>query len=77
MIEQVAIGICGIASVFLSQSQHWRWQRFACLFGLAAQPFWFYATFKACQWGILFLSLIYTFGWMRGVYNFWILPRFK
>lgn len=74
MIDQVAIGVCGVTSVFLSQAKLRHVQRWACIFGLCAQPFWFYATWTAGQWGIFGLSFIYTFGWMRGVYNFWIRP---
>lgn len=71
MIEQIAIGLCGCSSVWLSQSPNPRVQRFACLFGLAAQPFWFYATWQAGQWGIFFLAFIYTVGWLRGVRTYW------
>ena len=46
-------------------------QRWACVFGLAAQPFWFYATWQAEQWGIFALAFIYTAGWLRGVWTYW------
>ncbi|MEO8752333.1 MAG: hypothetical protein ABI624_06625 [Casimicrobiaceae bacterium] len=71
MTEQIIIGICGLASVWLSQSPRVRTQRWACIFGLCAQPAWFYATWQAGQWGIFILSLIYTIGWLRGVHTFW------
>ena len=75
MIDQIAIGVFGCVSVFLSQSKARRVQRWACLFGLFAQPFWFYATWKAGQWGIFALAFVYTAGWCHGVYNFWINPE--
>lgn len=74
MIEQIVIAICGLSSVYLSQDRDPRRQRFACLFGLCAQPFWFYACWKAQQWGIVALAFVYTAGWARGVWNFWIKP---
>lgn len=72
MIEQVVIAICGLASVWLSQDTRRDVQRFACIFGLVAQPFWFYACVKAEQWGIVLLTFVYFAGWARGFYNFWI-----
>jgi hypothetical protein len=74
MIEQSIIAICGLASVFLSQDRRVAWQRWACIFGIVAQPFWMYACWKAEQWGIFILSFVYAAGWVRGVFNFWIRP---
>ena len=75
MIEQAVIAICGIVSVWLSQDRRHSLRRYACLFGLLAQPFWLYATWKAQQWGIVLLTFVYAAGWGRGVWNFWILRR--
>lgn len=75
MIEQIVIAVCGIASVWLSQDRRRsNAQRWACIFGIVAQPFWFYACWKAQQWGIVLLTFVYTAGWLRGVYNFWWKP---
>lgn len=74
MIDQVMIGVCGVTSVFLSQAKTRNVQRWACLFGLAAQPFWFYATWKAEQWGIMALTVVYSIGWLRGIWNYWVRP---
>jgi hypothetical protein len=71
VIDQIAIGVCGLASVWLSQDERRNVQRYACLFGIVAQPFWFYATIKAGQWGIFVLTIFYTIGWLRGVRNYW------
>ncbi len=72
MIDQIVIGACGASSVWLSQSTLHQHRRLACLFGLAAQPFWFYATWKAQQYGIMALTLVYTMGWARGFWSHWI-----
>lgn len=74
MIEQIVIAVCGIASVWLSQDWRRSHQRWACLFGIVAQPFWMYATWHAEQWGIFLLSFVYAAGWIRGIYNYWIKP---
>lgn len=71
-VDQIALGLLGVTAIFLTQSQDARRRRFACLFGLASQPFWFYATLHAQQWGILGLSVLYTLIWMRGFYYGWV-----
>jgi len=72
MIEQGAIAILGISSVWLSQEISAERRKYACLFGLTAQPFWFYSTYQAEQWGMMFLCGVYTLAWGRGVYNNWL-----
>ena len=42
MIEQLAIALTGVTAIVLIQSGSERLRRFACLFGLAGQPAWFY-----------------------------------
>lgn len=76
MIEQIGIAICGLTAVFLSQDARESRRRWACIFGLIGQPFWFYATWKAGQWGIFALSFLYAYSWARGFYNFWWVPKF-
>jgi hypothetical protein len=77
MIAQTVIGICGVASVWLSQSPDVRRQKYACIYGMAAQPFWFYATWQAQQWGIFILCFFYAAAWMRGLWNHWLEPAFN
>ncbi|RKE36667.1 hypothetical protein B0G76_2869 [Paraburkholderia sp. BL23I1N1] len=72
MLEQIGIGLFGVAAVFLSQDVNMNRRRYACLFGLVAQPFWFYATWKAHQWGIFALSFLYAASWLRGFANHWL-----
>jgi len=72
MIEQIAIFITGISAVWLSQDEKSVRRKYACLFGLASQPFWFYASYKASQWGVLTLSFFYTIAWAKGFYVYWI-----
>lgn len=68
------IVVCGVISVFASQDARHSVRRWACVFGLIAQPFWFFATWRAEQWGMLTLALFYSAGWMFGIWNFWISP---
>ena len=77
MIAQIAIMMTGVTAVFLSQSKSERLRKFACIFGLIGQPFWFYATYTAEQWGIFAMCFLYTFSWARGVWNFWGAPTLR
>ena len=72
MFEQLAIAFTGILAVWLTQDQRHSVRKYACLFGLAGQPFWFYTTYQAEQWGIFTLSFFYTFAWAKGFYLFWL-----
>lgn len=72
MIDQIFIAITGICAVWFSQDKKSNVQKYACLFGLAGQPFWFYSSYQAAQWGIFILTIFYTFAWFKGFYQFWI-----
>lgn len=74
MIAQVFIALLGVTAIWLSQSKAQHTRKFACLFGLAGQPFWFWSAISAQQWGIVLLCCFYTVAWARGVYTNWIKP---
>lgn len=71
MIDQIGIALTGVTAIALSQSAP-KQQRYACLFGLAGQPFWIYAAWSAGQWGILCLTALYTAAWAKGLWTHWI-----
>lgn len=73
-MDQIGIALTGVTAVFLSQDRRLSWRRWAGIIGCIGQPFWFYAAWKAEQWGIFGLCFLYTASWMRGVYNHWIAP---
>lgn len=72
MLEQIVIAVCGVASVWLSQSPAVSSRRWAPIIGLCAQPAWVYASWKAEQYGIFALSFVYAVGWARGVNTYWV-----
>lgn len=72
MIDQIGIALTGVAAVFLTQSQLERRRRYACLFGLAGQPFWFYSSIAAEQWGIVAVSVLYAVAWAKGARQYWL-----
>lgn len=74
MIDQLGIATLGVTAVWLSQDQREGVRRFACLFGLAGQPFWFYATWAGEQWGMFALCFLYSWAWIRGARAHWLPP---
>jgi hypothetical protein len=76
-LEQIAIALSGAIGVWLTQDTRESWRRWACIFGMVGQPFWFYATWKAEQWGIFALCTLYTYGWARGVWTHWLSRYFQ
>lgn len=72
MIEQIGIAATGVTAIFLSQDKRENVRKWACIFGLIGQPFWFYSSFVAGQWGIFGLCFLYTMAWWRGFINNWI-----
>jgi hypothetical protein len=77
VIDQIGIALTGVVAIFLTQSKHDWLRRYACLFGVAGQPFWFYSSISAHQWGITFINCLYLAAWMKGVWTHWIQPRSK
>ena len=64
--------LTGVPAIWLSQSPSANARRYACLFGMAGQPFWLYAAISADQWGILIVNVLYTVAWGRGVWTHWL-----
>lgn len=75
MICQIVIALCGIASVWLSQSPAESSRRWAPVIGLVGQPAWLISSYDAAQWGIFVLSIVYAIGWARGIRTYWIIGR--
>lgn len=68
---QIGLAVFGAAAIYLiSRKDHW--QRWGYILGLCSEPFWFYSSWKAQQWGIFVLSLWYAFSFANGIYNYWI-----
>lgn len=75
IISQILIMVTGITAAWLSQDHRYNHRKYACLFALVGQPFWWYSTFIAHQWGIFAMSIFYTFAWLKGANNYWIKKR--
>lgn len=71
-LEQIGIAVFGVAAIRLSQDDRRHVQRWACICGLLAQPFWFFTTAANGQWGIFALCFFYTWAWWNGVRTYWL-----
>ena len=76
-LDQIGIALGGAIAVWLTQDKRESWRRWASIFGMLGQPFWFYATWKAEQWGILALCTLYAYAWARGVWTHWLGSYFQ
>lgn len=72
MLEQIGIALTGVTAIALSQDVRESWRKWACIFGLIGQPFWFYSSWMAEQWGIFALCFLYTLAWARGFKAHWM-----
>lgn len=71
-MHQIFIALFGVTAVALSQSALASRRRWASVFGLLGQPFWFYMAWTAGQWGVFALCILYTLSWAKGFYTNWI-----
>lgn len=74
-MEQLAIAITGGLAIWLTQQSNNALKKYACLFGLAGQPFWVYSAYAEEQWGILALTIFYTYSWYLGLKNNWLITK--
>jgi len=73
MIEQVMIAFTGAVAIYLTQQEkRLHLKKYACIFGLVGQPFWFYSAYTAEQYGVLALTTFYTYAWLIGFKNYWL-----
>lgn len=72
-MEQIFIAFTGALAIYLSQQEKYiKLKKYASVFGLVGQPFWFYTSYVNDQWGIFILSIFYTYAWYVGFKNYWI-----
>jgi hypothetical protein len=72
IISQVMIAVFGVASIYLSQQPRVELQKYASIFGILSQPFWFYTSFVSANWGIFILCFFYLYAWSVGFYHHWV-----
>ena len=72
MIDQIAIAATGVIAIWITQQHRQSIKKYASIFGLVGQPFWFYSAYTTEQWGIFALCFFYTYAWCVGFYNGWL-----
>lgn len=72
IISQIGIALFGVIGVALSQTKEPSKRKWASIFGLCAQPFWFYSAYTTKQWGMFFVCFLYASSYLYGFYNNWI-----
>ena len=70
-ITDIGIILFGCSAIWFVGRKE-KWGRWGYIFGLCSQPFWFWTSIVNEQYGIMILSLWYTYSWIQGIYNFWI-----
>ena len=69
IICQICITLFGCSAAWLVGRKE-DWRKWGFVLGLASQPFWMWTAIAHEQWGILALSVWYTYAWAQGVRNF-------
>jgi len=65
IISQAAIFVLGtIAIILVAKKNKWGF-----VVGMLSQPFWFISSFINQQWGIFFVSIVFTISWAYGIYE--------
>lgn len=71
-LDQLFISLFGFTAILITQhprlDSHLRW---APVLGLCSQPFWFYSSWAAGQWGIFIISFAYAWCWLVGIKKHW------
>jgi hypothetical protein len=70
-ICQICIVLFGCSSIWLIGRKE-KWKRWGYIIGIFSQPFWIITTIHNKQWGVLLLSIWYSYAWIQGIYNYWI-----
>lgn len=66
-MDQLMIALTGVVAAWVNQDPRGHVRRWACIVGLIGQPFWFYSTIVAGQWGTFAVTVGYTAAYVRGI----------
>jgi nicotinamide riboside transporter PnuC len=72
-IAQIGIAVFGISAIILVAKK----SKWGFVLGLLSQPFFFITTVINKQWGLFFLSVIYTLSWAYGIYEWFLKGKKK
>jgi len=67
IIAQIWIMIFGCSAIwFVGRPE--KWSKWGFVLGMLSQPAWYITAYLNGQWGIMILSLWYTYSWAQGLY---------
>lgn len=69
------IAVTELIAIWLLQSKKTELRKWASIFGLLGQPFWFYASYEASQWGAFVLCFFFTIAWLINLKQYWFKPK--
>ncbi len=72
-ICQVAIFILGAGAIILVAKKN----KWGFVVGLLSQPFWYITAYVNEQWGVFFVSFVYTATWIFGIYEWFFKDKNK
>lgn len=75
MIEQVFIAVTELIAVGLLQAKTRQYRKWAAIFGLLGQPFWFYTSFQQEQWGVFLVCFCFLALWIKSLKDNWLTPQ--
>jgi hypothetical protein len=75
VIEQIFIAVTELIAIWLIQDKRTEFRKWACIFGLLGQPFWFYASYEANQWGAFTLCFFFTAAWCKSLKDYWFIKQ--
>ena len=71
LVCQIGVVVFGAPAIwFVGRKEHWK--KWGYVLGMCSQPFWIVGMTYNRHWGMLALSLFYTYSWGQGIYNYWI-----
>ena len=68
---QTAILILSCVAIWLLAKKRDSVSRWGYVVGLASEPFWLYASYKAEQWGVFLVCLWWAWCYLKGIWNHW------
>lgn len=71
-ISQVGLTILSVTAIILISKKN----KWGFVVGLVSQPFWIATSIINEQWGIFITSIIFTFSWLFGIYQ-WFFKKSK
>lgn len=72
VVLQVGLASLSLTATWLSLRKSTVMRRYACFFGMAAQPFWICSSLAAHQYGVLLATAAYSAMWVHNFYSTWV-----